>query len=572
MAAPTPGRAFAAETRITLPTVVFSGESTFETLQKESLLPRERVKMEGVRGSTLDELKWDTLYPVTSYGYPGGAMGVSLGGRSVDDTQVTTLGIPLNLPQGGGADLSTFPSFLWSKASAVSSTSSAGFSQQSVSGNLDLTPWTWEGVNPADVRRPDSRITLSAERDVQSFSIGTRKQGFSVLAGSTFGRQTGPAGSLSYRFLSTPSLIMTANVIGSDQDSENPGPDNAPTPGARKHTVRILPSLMTHWRSDALKIQTTFFGDLQKTDSTDYDTHDELQVFGVESAVVAGDTTIALSARHVSFLNNSAGSFSEWPARGSITEAFHPSKSSVLKATLTTDYLSGYHVFAGARISGELATAQKSKLFTEVQALPKFPSIQDRLYVLPAFGYRGNPDLSPETVYHLIAGYEDNASWIRTRTEVKAEHREDAIVPTADYSTMMNSGAANFLSLAHSARIRIAPPLQVRAQMLATYSRLDSTGRPFPRLPGFSLGGGLAYQPLDAWDLQTQVKWMGESTETDGSTLADYLLLGEKISFSPVENLRLVAGVDNLLDTRVEAIKHYPMPGRIFYASTEIGF
>ncbi|NDG85705.1 MAG: hypothetical protein EBX52_11810, partial [Proteobacteria bacterium] len=282
---------------------------------------------------------------------------MSLGGRSVDDTQVTTLGIPLNLPQGGGADLSTFPSFLWSRASSVSSTSSAGFSQQSVSGNLDLTPWTWDALTPAEAKQPSSRITLSYDRDVQSFSIGTRKSGFSILAGSTLGRQVGPAGSLSYRFIQTPSLTMTANVIGSDQEGDNPGPDNAPTPGARKRAVRILPSLLTQWRSDSgLRIQTSFFGDLQKLDSTDYDTHDQLQVFGVESAVVTGDTTFALSARHVAYENNTAGSFSEWPARGSVTEAFHPSKSTLLKTTLTTDYLSGYHVFAGARVSGEIAT------------------------------------------------------------------------------------------------------------------------------------------------------------------------------------------------------------------------
>ena len=568
-----PSGSDAAETTVTLPPVLFTEGASFETLQAESLLPKDKIPLESMRGSTLDELKWRTLFPTTNYGYPSGAQGVSLGGRSIDDTQVTTLGIPLNLPQGGGADLSTFPSFLWSDATISQATTSAGFSQQSVSGTLDLTPWTWSILKSPSAPESPSRITLNYDRDIQSFSIGTRKSDISILAGSTFGRQAGPAGTLSYRFIKTPQLTMIANVIGSDQEGDNPGPINAPTPGARKKAFRVLPSLVSQWREDSdLTLQATLYGDIQSLDSTDYDSHDRIQSYGMESAIIYRDTTFSLSARQVNFENNSAGRFTEWPAHAGLTQALRFSSGTVLKGTLSADYLSGYAIYAGGRVSGSFPVSKREAFFSEIQVTPKFPSIQDRLYVLPAFGYQGNPDLIPEQVYAWIFGYEDEASFIKTKTQIKAEHRLDLILLTSDFSTMTNSGSGNFLSLTHSAKLRITQSLQAQGQVLASYSRLDSTGKPYPRLPGLSAGGTLNFNPNDSWSFQTQAKWMGDSTETNGSTLQNYLLLGERATFAFNEGFQITLGVDNLLDTRAEAIRNYPLPGRIVYASTELHF
>jgi outer membrane cobalamin receptor len=330
---------------------------------------------------------------------------------------------------------------------------------------------------------------------------------------------------------------------------------------------------VSQWKVDQdLTFQTTLYSDIQGLESTDYNTRDRIHTFGMESAVIFSDTTFALSARNVNFENNSAGSFTEWPAHFGVTQAFRFSSGTLLKGTLSGDYLSGYAIYAGGRVSGQFPISRKKSFFSELQATPKFPSIQDRLYVLPAFGYQGNPDLIPEQVYSWIIGYEDESSLIKTRTQIKAEHRVDLILSTPDFSTMMNSGSGNFLSLSHSAKIRISKSIQAQGQILASYSKLDSTGRPYPRLPGVSTGGILSVTPNDAWGFQTQAKWMGDSTESDGSPLANYFLIGEKVTFALNEDFQLALGVDNLLDSRAEAIRFYPLPGRMVYASTEIRF
>jgi hypothetical protein len=408
---------------------------------------------------------------------------------------------------------------------------------------------------------------------VQSFSLATRQSDFAVLAGSTLGKESGPAGSLTNRFVQNRDLTLVANLIGADQEGDNPGPTNAPTPGAKKHSFRILPSILSQWKANAdLTVQTTLYGDIQSLDSTDYDTHDRIRAFGVESAVLMNDTTFTFSARNVNFENNTAGVFNEWPAHGGITETFHLPGNAILRTTLSGDYLSGYAVYAGGRVSAEFPIGRKKRFFSELQGTPRFASIQDRLYVLPAAGYHGNPDLLPEKVFSLVAGYEDESSPLRTRTELKAEHRLEVIVPTPDFSTMMNSGSANFLSFSESMGTRITSIFRIQGQALATYSRVDDTGLPFPRLPSLSAGGQLAITPGETWEFHTQAKWMGESTESDGSALAGYLLLGEKITVRANEDWRIAGGVDNILDTHAEAIRHYPLPGRTFYASTEIRF
>ncbi|NDD93243.1 hypothetical protein EBZ37_14330, partial [bacterium] len=78
--------------------------------------------------------------------------------------------------------------------------------------------------------------------------------------------------------------------------------------------------------------------------------------------------------------------------------------------------------------------------------------------------------------------------------------------------------------------------------------------------------------PRDSLSLESQAKWMGRSREADGSPFDAYVLLGEKIKYLASENLILILGVDNLLDSRIEMIRGYPLPGRSAYASAELRF
>lgn len=568
-----PIAASAEESAFTLPAINVTGRTSFETLREESLVPVTVIPIENSRSTLLDDLKWNTLFPLQNFGYPSGANGVSLGGRSIDDTQVTTLGVPLNQAIGGGADLSGFPAFLWSEVRIAPSTTSAAFIQQSASGNLDLTPWSWSILRPTLAPEQSSRLTLSWDRDLQTVSIGTRKSDISILAGNTFGRQTGPAGSLSYRFLKSRDLTLTANVIGTDQKGEDPGSTEFPRAAGAKKTTRVIPSIMAQYGlQEGFSIQTTIFGDIQRLefDNEAFRSIDRTQSFGVENAIGIGNTILTVSARNVRFTNSDAGTYSEWPAHLGLTQGFNLESGIKLKATASTEYLSGYGFHPGGRISSEVPLDVKQSVHFEVQATPKLPSIQDRLYVTPFF--TGNPDVSPERVYAMIAGFQDQKSSIETKSQIRAELRSNAILIKEDFSSVENAGSAQFLSLSETASLRIVPSFRLRGDFLATYSRLSKNGNPYPRLPFFSAGGSAIFIPKDWVTLETQVKWMGRSTEANGSNLPAYALLGEKISMNASQDLIVTLGLDNLLDSRIEMIRGYPLPGRMAYASLEMKF
>jgi hypothetical protein len=569
-----PLNAFSAESSFTLPPINVSGKPSFETLREESLVPVTMIPLDGSRSTLLDDLKWSTLFPLQNFGFPSGANGVSLGGRSIDDTQVTTLGIPLNQAIGGGADLSGFPAFLWSEVRIAPSTTSAAFIQQSASGNLDLTPWSWSALRPEVASGTPSRLTASWDRDLQTVSIGTRKSDISILAGNTFGRQTGPAGSLSYRFLKTPVLSLSANVIGTDQKGESPGPVTSPDPSGRKNTTRVIPSLMAQYgTSREFSVQTTIFGDFQRLQFLgsfpDSPSQDNTQSIGIENAIVLDHTILNASVRNIRYSNNSLASWSEWPAHLGVTQGFEFESGVRLKVTGSTEYLSRYGFYPSGRISSEFPVQPKQTLFFELQAIPKLPSIQDRFYATSTF--IGNPNLAAERVYALVGGFEDRASWIQTKSQIRAEQRIDVIIPNYGAQSLENAGTAQFLSLSETARVKLSPALQISADVMASYSKLEKTGLPYPRLPYLSAGGSIILIPRDWITLETQGKWMGRSNEA-GPDLPAFALLGEKISISAIEDLKITLGLDNLLDSRIEMIRGYPLPGRMAYASLEMKF
>jgi hypothetical protein len=175
----------------------------------------------------------------------------------------------------------------------------------------------------------------------------------------------------------------------------------------------------------------------------------------------------------------------------------------------------------------------------------------------------------------MIAGFEDRGSRLKTKTQVRAEVRNGTIIykPITEFSgTMENAGTAHFLSLAETVSTRISSRVLLRADVLASYSILSRSGNPFPRLPYLSAGGAFVVNPTDTVSLETQAKWMGRSTEFDGSNLPAYALLGQKISMNASQDLIVTLGLDNLLDSRIEMIRGYPLPGRMAYASLEMKF
>lgn len=589
--------AHAEEMTYSLEPVIFRAQASFESLGEETFVPKTVTPIEPARTSVIKRIADDQPFPVANLGYPAGASGLRLGGRSVDDTQVTTLGVPLNLPQGGGADLSIFPSFLWSAAELSRTPVSGGFAPTSASGAINLRLWTRDRIlrrrRPED---PDSRLTATYDRQVQNFSIATERRGIAINVGSNFGLQTGPAGSLSYEFYRDSDSTWRLHLLGTDQRGDSPGSKRFPTPRAKIDNWRAIPvlemqrSLGRDWVWEA-----TAFGDLSgikledPTDDTLYSNSRSAQ-FGLENAFLYGDWTFALSARQTRFdLDSHTDRFGfttvgaqvrEWPLFASATRRVDLSDRLELKATVLSSAITSVGARPGGRLSARLfanpAERDREHTFLELLSTPKMPTINARYYQLRDGSsttiYSGNPGLKPEQIYAAIAGYERRFERWSTRTSLKGEYRTSVQIDRA--STTVNAGNARLLYLDEELRFAATGRLDLRANFLLSVSRLQDAGIPYPDLPAFTAKGRATYRLSPAWELEGRAWYQGPSVATAGSTGGrshpNFTLFDLEARVSVTRDLALQLGVENLTDQRAEVVLDYPLPGRLVYAGMQL--
>ena len=107
--------AFAEDETYTLDPVVSDG-TTAESLKFDPVVPAFNGKTEGrmSTGNVAKEIANDLPFHSNSNMKPGNEVGFIGIGKGAEETDVNMLGIPVNRPQGGGADLATFPQYFWS--------------------------------------------------------------------------------------------------------------------------------------------------------------------------------------------------------------------------------------------------------------------------------------------------------------------------------------------------------------------------------------------------------------------------------------------------------------------------
>jgi hypothetical protein len=543
-----------------LPPVTFTGEASFEVLRRETFLPSVQIPLDTAPGALLDSMGRYSLFPPQNYGYPAGASGLSLGGRSIEDTQVTTLGVPLNLPQGGGPDLSTFPGFLWSEALIGTSTGSAGFSPSAASGSIELVPWTRSRLT--DGSGPDSRFTSSADRQLQTLSIGTRKDTIAMLAGVSTGMLRGPSGSLSYEFLRTSAHRSRFHILGSDLEGDIPG-------GGIKRSRRILPVLETR----TLLGQDTALASTAFADLTDlYGNRSEQ--FGIENSLTSGPWLLSFSARHVHFRNE--GEYRESPLHAGVSREFGQRGKMRIRAGVDAVRVEDTGIEPGGRLSVRWNTKGPLTPVFEVSSVAKMPTLSARRYVLDTgtYRYRGNPGLLPERVWSGVLAVDQVGSNFQSRWTLKSEYRTDAQINTSGQTvnTTVNAGSAMLFSAQADARFILSPAWTLRSGALLSWSRLDATGLAYPDLPPFGWNGGVEIGIGDEFKLETDARYLGDSTAFDGSAHPAYFLVDQQIRWFPSQDLELRAGVMNLFDERAEMVVGFPLPGRLIRASVSAGF
>ncbi len=553
-----------AESEFYLPPIVVQGDASFETLKKDSYLPNQNIRSLNSRPGTLESLKWFSGYPAQNYGYPSGASGINLGGRTIEDTQVMTLGVPLNLPQGGGPDLSLFPSYLWDGAIIGHSPSSSGFSPQAASGSLELIPWTRARLKDASNNFTPTRFTASYDRQVQTFSIGTKKENAAILAGMSTGMQRGPSGSLSYHFYNQPGKSFLLHVLGSDLEGDIPG-----NPATLKKTWRIIPVLEAQLKlEDDLALASTLYGDVSELQGN------RSQQIGVENALTFSTYTLAVSARNVRFSNGT--DYEEWPLYLGLTDDLYFSKSLKMKATLNANYLDQSGFYPGGKLSASFRDDPKNYPFAELNWIAKMSSLSARYFIsdFGSYHYRGNKDLKPERVLALSYGYQQENRSLKSTTLAKLEYRNSIQINTSTLplNTTINGGSAYLMNLSEDASYRVNDLLSLKSNILLTYSRQKDSNFPYPDLPGFSIGSGVQLHPNDSIDLDTDAKYMGDSTAFDGTNHSGYFLIGERVSYQLNSKIELALGIDNLFDSHAEIVQGFPLPGRLLFTSVRALF
>jgi outer membrane receptor protein involved in Fe transport len=563
-------------TDLRLDTITVNADSSFDSLSEESYVPTKKIIFEQTRTNTIDSINKSEVFPSANYGYPAGAIGVNLAGRSIEDTQVFTLGVPLNLPQGGGADLSFFPSYLWSNAIISPTISSAGFSPQAASGSVQLTPWTREAVRQNDSKNASSRATFGYDRNLQTYSLGTRVENLAILAGMSLGLQKGPAAELSYYFLRERNHHLLVHFLGTSQDGSSPGSKSFPTPNNRKKTWRVIPVIESHQQLDSnLTIENTFYADLQELQIVSptalYDTR--TQQYGLENAILFRNYTIALSARYIHYVN-APQSNHEWPLLASLTGEYAVSSQGTLRLTAGGNYLEtagGFYPLARATYKQQVDTEQF--WFAETNTAPKLPTLVARFY--PNDGsFVGNPSLKTERVSALLVGHDFANRTFENTLTLKSEFRDDIQVITS--STTINLGNAYLLSAKDDVKVKVSQYLELNASALVTWSRLKNNDEPYPNLPYYSQLLGLKISKGDLGNFNFLARYTGKSRNPQfgGTTVdhPDFFLYDTWVSYQLNANLTFTAGIDNLFDSHAEVVMDYPLPGRVAYLSAQARF
>ncbi len=562
----------AAESEVKIPQIEVTGSASFESLNEDTYIPTQKLSINSERAGTLDSLKWGNTFPTQNYGFPSGASGVNLGGRSINDTQVTTMGVPLNLPQGGGADFSYFPSFLWKEAVISPTVSNSGFSPNAVSGRLEFIPWTRSTLLDNKTIENKSRITASDDHDAQTISGASSNNQYGAIAGAVLGRSEGGAGGLSSYLIQKPGNQILVHLIGAQIKGESPGSTTNPSPRATKDTWRLIPVLESHQDLEhGILLESTLYGDLQELKFTDpdnsssnSDTH--TYQYGIENAVLVGPYTFALSARYIRFSGAAFPDLTEWPLFASATRDFFPSQETSLKLSLNSNYMEKVGVYPGGKLSAKFSSDPHQYFFSEIGEIAKMPTLLDRYAVYGTF-YHGNPNLTPERVHLALVGYQTESGSIKSTSTVKAEYRNKIQISSSDYTTMINAGNAKLLSFNEALIAKILPWMSARSESLFTYSKLMDSNLAYPDLPAFSETGALIFSPKESFSLEGTAKYMGPSVTSGGAFHSNYTLFGTALTYDVNKDIQIGAGIENLFDSHAEAIVSYPLEGRLAHFS-----
>lgn len=290
-----------------LPSIIkYSSDSPVDLLNDDPILPVVSGATHSTAGSGSIQRSISNRVPLPYYetGAPGNIAQFRGLGRSVEDTSVQALGVPLNYPQGGGFDLSIFPQFLWAGFQFQSGPSLGAFDPRAISGTVSLLPWTVDALR-GETEWQRKFWVMGSSAGLQQTALGMARPGsWAAMLGMSLGKSVGPSGSFSIAFGDPKRLSGRFHLLATHLEVQNPGAQSFPTPNARSLTIRMIPVAQVDYRfSEETLYKGSVFIDGSYLRSNDPDSQlyssDHAYQVGTENVLLHGNWRLGLNLRHL---------------------------------------------------------------------------------------------------------------------------------------------------------------------------------------------------------------------------------------------------------------------------------
>jgi hypothetical protein len=559
--------------------------SPLDLLAQDAILPVKKgvPEVDTSQGSIQHTLTNELPYSVTDPGRPGALSQFRGLGRSSDETDVQALGIPLNYPQGGGFDFSSFPQFFWSEYRFQAGPSAASLDPRGISGTLSLTPWTAKALGDPSTQ---SRFTaLYSNSDLTQLSIGGKyRDRLAVLVGNSSGLSNGPSGALSGRLYQDDALSIRFHLLATDLDSEI---QTEPPQPIAEHllSVRTVPVVQADWEivpGTLLKSSLYYDNSYLRTDepSSSFYTKERIEQFGTENALFVSGWKFGASSREIRYHQNTSGqgdfnapeeNISSFQVSKRVALAGDPGNELIFEPTVQGVNINRFGFYPEGTVGiRQEWDESRSGVYLRGNFARRFPSLVDRFYNIPASSFDkatlANPDLQPEKDLTAIGGVDTQQSFWDASIQAYYQIRYDAEVQyeTSTYRTLINSDNARIFSLVFTAGFKPVDQLRVFNSVNYTSSRVNSLGSEFPYMPKFIDVLGVEAQVTKDLSAQAQARFQSQAYVSSFTRLASVSYVDLGASYLVMTNLKVLGRVENLIGNDLILDPFSPPKGRVF--------
>jgi hypothetical protein len=531
---------------------------------------------------------------------PGNVVNMSGNVRTAEEFDVNVLGIPLNAPQGGGFNLTSFPQYMWSGFNFQLGPSMGAYDPRGIAGSLSLKLWTQDALLTEE---KETRITVfDSTNKISQHSVGVDTgKGFAINVGTGRGQVSGPAGSMSARLFENNRLKTKLHLIATNQKTENFQSERSTQATADYTVMRFIPILQADADlSSKIIFKSSFFWDhtyLKTEDPTNTMSVTRERAHarqgGFETAFITGNTKLGIGARQVDFKRLTFAAPEEKIMNLQLTQSIRNGRF-LLEPTVGGTAVTRVGFKPMATLGMRLENKNDKKMeaaFLRLGYHNRFPSLLDRYTIYYVTGFAGpayaapNPELKVERVYSSELGVEAKHERVSTsltgfgRFSKDARYYQNAVVnyvgpPTVTRSgQIINNGDAYTFGAIHSIDVEPTSFLSFGTRINWTKARFSDANEKFLYQPEWvGIGTIDFHDPRGIHGIQliqkTASSFMAASEESSTkSALPGYYYMDIIARFQLNDAFTVSGGVENVWDRKIQFRKNQPSDGRFYVLS-----